>query len=179
MTEECISPVKGAASRAVPPPGPAREKRTAGPASAEPGAKPARPDPPLAGIRVLLVDDDEDDLGMIEIVLGNAGADVTAVVKVEDALRALQRGRPDVVVSDLMIPGHDGFTLIRRIRRMEGDGDGAAAPRPLPALAISSTDTPDQRRYALGEGFTEFLAKPVHEQVVEVVSRLARGASSS
>jgi CheY-like chemotaxis protein len=124
----------------------------------------------LKGISVLLVDDDADDLAALEILLQKAGADVTAVSKVEDALRALQERRPRVVVSDLMIPGHDGFTLIRRIRRMEQDEDGRA----LPALAISAFDSADQRRYALGEGFTEYMCKPVHEGLVATVARLAK-----
>jgi CheY-like chemotaxis protein len=120
------------------------------------------------------VDDNPDDLASVQIVLSNAGAAVKAVTKVEDALRALMAERPDVVVSDLVIPGHDGFTLIRRIRRME---ESEPPPRALPALAISSTDTAEQQRYAIEEGFTEFLAKPVHEHVVAVVGRLARPAA--
>jgi len=122
--------------------------------------------PSLQGITVLLVDDDPDDLALVGTLLSKAGADVTAVSKVEDALRALQSGPPRVVVSDLMIPGHDGFTLIRRIRRTE-DGGGH-----LPALAISGYDNADQRRYALEEGFDEYLPKPVHEHIVTTVARM-------
>jgi len=122
----------------------------------------------LAGISILLVDDDPDDLALVGAVLRNAGAEVTAVGKVEDALRFLQQRRPEVVVSDLMIPGHDGFTLIRRIRRME-ERDGGD----LPAIAISGVDTPEQRRHAIEEGFDEYITKPVHETIVETVARLA------
>jgi CheY-like chemotaxis protein len=67
-----------------------------------------------------------------------------------------------------MIPGHDGFTLIRRIRRMAEDGNGGH----LPALAISGFDNADQRRYALEEGFDEYLPKPVHERIVATVARM-------
>jgi CheY-like chemotaxis protein len=123
--------------------------------------------PSLEGVTVLLVDDDPDELVLLGTVLQKAGADVTAVVKVEDALRALQNGRPRVVVSDLLIPGHDGFTLIRRIRRMAEDGAGH-----LPALAISGFDNADQRRYALEEGFDEYLPKPVHDRIVSTVARM-------
>ena len=124
--------------------------------------------PSLQGITVLLVDDDPDDLALVGTLLSKAGADVTAVSKVEDALRALQSGPPRVVVSDLMIPGHDGFTLIRRIRRMAEDGGGGH----MPALAISGFDNADQRRYALEEGFDEYLPKPVHEHIVTTVARM-------
>jgi CheY-like chemotaxis protein len=123
--------------------------------------------PSLKGVTVLLVDDDPDELALVGTVLRTAGADVTAVNKVEDALRVLQSGTPRVVVSDLMIPGHDGFTLIRRIRRMAEDGGGH-----LPALAISGYDNADQRRYALEEGFDEYLPKPVHERIVGTVARM-------
>ena len=125
--------------------------------------------PSLKGVTVLLVDDDPDELALVGTLLRKAGADVTSVNKVEDALRALQNGQPPrVVVSDLMIPGHDGFTLIRRIRRMaENDGGGH-----LPALAISGYDNADQRRYALEEGFDEYLPKPVHERIVATVARM-------
>lgn len=125
--------------------------------------------PSLQGISVLLVDDDPDALAVIGALLSRAGADVTAVSKVEDALRALQRRLPRVVVSDLVIPGHDGFTLIRRIRRIEKEDGGG-----LPALAISGFGDADQRRYALEEGFDEYLPKPVHEGIVTTVARLAQ-----
>jgi CheY-like chemotaxis protein len=123
----------------------------------------------LKGISVLLVDDDPDELTVLGTLLTKAGADVTAVSKVEDALRAMQVRRPRVLVSDLMIPGHDGFTLIRRIRRMEEDEGGS-----LPAVAISGFGAADQRRYALEEGYNEYIPKPVHEQIVATVARLAR-----
>jgi len=125
--------------------------------------------PSLNGVTVLLVDDDPDELALVGRLLGDAGADVTAVAKVEDALRALQNRRPRVVVSDLMIPGHDGFTLIRRIRRMAEQEDGGGH---LPALAISGFDNAEQRRYALEEGFDEYLPKPVHEHIVTTVARM-------
>ena len=91
------------------------------------------------------------------------------VGKVEDALRVLQRKQPRVVVSDLMIPGHDGFTLIRRIRRM-AKGEGGD----LPAVAISGFDTADQRPYAIDEGFDEFsTSKELMPGLPETHSRLA------
>lgn len=123
----------------------------------------------LDGISVLVVDDDPDELAALDILLRRAGADVTAVSKVEDALRALLARRHCVVVSDLMIPGHDGFTLIRRIRRMEKDRGGE-----LPVVAITAFDSPEQRRYAVEEGFTEYMPKPVHDRLVATVARLAR-----
>jgi two-component system CheB/CheR fusion protein len=122
----------------------------------------------LEGITVLLVDDDPEELAVVGTLLRSEGADVTAVARVEDALRAMQNGRPRVLVSDLVIPGHDGFTLIRRVRRLEKE-EG----RDLPALAISGFGNAEQRRYALAEGFDEYLPKPVHERIVATVARMA------
>jgi CheY-like chemotaxis protein len=133
---------------------------------ADAGARKAKP---LKGISVLVVDDSPDELTVLDALLSGAGAEVTAVTKVEDALRALQAARPRILVSDLMIPGHDGFTLIRRIRRMDKEDGGD-----LPALAISGMDEPRQRQYALDEGFDDFLPKPVHETLVAAVARLVR-----
>lgn len=128
---------------------------------------------PLEGISVLVVDDNADELSLLGELLRKEGAEVTTASKVEDALRVLQKKRPRVVVSDLMIPGHDGFTLIRRIRRMD-KGQGGD----LPAVAISGFDTADQRRYAIEEGFDEYVPKPVHETIVAVISRLAQRPSA-
>jgi CheY-like chemotaxis protein len=122
----------------------------------------------LEGITVLLVDDDPEELSVVGTLLRSEGADVTAVARVEDALRVLQSGPPRVLVSDLVIPGHDGFTLIRRVRRMEKEDGGG-----LPALAISGFGNAEQRRYALAEGFDEYLAKPVHACIVATVARMA------
>ena len=123
----------------------------------------------LDGLSVLLVDDDEDDLALLLALLTQAGARVTAVSTVEAALRELQKQVPDIVVSDLVMKGHDGFTLIRRIRRLPVDGG-----RKIPCIAISAfVGTPRQREQVLSEGYTEFLAKPVHDRIVDTLARIA------
>jgi CheY-like chemotaxis protein len=124
--------------------------------------------PRLTGISVLLVDDDEDDLALLLALLTQAGARVTAVSTVEAALREFQKAIPDVVVSDLVMKGHDGFTLIRRIRRSPADGR-----RSIPCIAISAfVGTERQQKQVLAEGYTEFLSKPVHDRIVDTVSGL-------
>jgi len=126
------------------------------------------PTPRLNGISVLLVDDDEDDLALLLALLTQAGARVTAVSTVEAALREFEKAVPDVVVSDLVMKGHDGFTLIRRIRRSTADGK-----RKIPCIAISAfVGTDRQLKQVLAEGFTEFLAKPVHDRIVDIVMGL-------
>ena len=110
--------------------------------------------PSLSGVTVLLVDDDPDELALVGTLLRTAGADVTTVAKVEDALRALQNAPPRVVRERLGITPDE----------MDGGH--------LPALAISGFDNADQRRYALEEGFDEYLPKPVHERIVATVARM-------
>jgi CheY-like chemotaxis protein len=86
---------------------------------------------------------------------------------VEAALREFEKDRPDVVVSDIVMKGHDGFTLIRRIRRLSDGGER------IPCVAISAfVGTERQRAHILEEGFTEFLGKPVHDRIVDTLAGL-------
>jgi len=124
----------------------------------------------LRGLSVLLVDDDEDELNLLGSLLTQAGAEVTAVSTVEAALRALAERVRDVLVSDLAMKGHDGFTLIRRIRRLPRDRG-----RDMPCVAMSAfVGTRRLREQVLAAGYTDFLAKPVHDRIVDTLGALAR-----
>ena len=85
---------------------------------------------PLKGLRVLVVDDDADAREMLTMMLEEAGADVTAASSADEAVAVFERLRPAVVVSDIGMPGGDGYSLIRRLRALEGDGAAA-----IPAVA--------------------------------------------
>jgi signal transduction histidine kinase len=126
----------------------------------------------LRGVRLLVVDDDDDAREGLAVLLGQWGADVTAVSSVDDALAAIESVQPHVLLSDIAMPGADGYSLVRRVR---------ALPSPLasiPAAALTAYATADDRRRALGAGFQDHLAKPVDPQrlmaVVLELSRLAR-----
>jgi CheY-like chemotaxis protein len=124
--------------------------------------------PRLRGLSVLLVDPDEDDLDLLGSLLTQAGADVTAVSSVEAALRALGSRVHDVVVSELVMKGHDGFTLIRRIRRLPREKG-----RDVPCIAMSAyVGTKRLRDQVLAAGYTHFLAKPVHDRIVDTLAAL-------
>jgi CheY-like chemotaxis protein len=119
---------------------------------------------------VLLVDPDEDDLNLLGSLLTQAGADVTSVSSVEAALRALASRVDDVVVSELVMKGHDGFTLIRRIRRLPREKG-----RDVPCIAMSAyVGTKRLRDQVLAAGYTDFLAKPVHDRIVDTLAALVR-----
>ena len=78
----------------------------------------------LAGRRILVVDDEADARDLLAEILGQAGADVTVVASAEDALETLRRQRPDVLLSDIGMPGDDGYALIRKVRALGPEQGG-------------------------------------------------------
>jgi CheY-like chemotaxis protein len=121
----------------------------------------------LDGVHVLLIEDERDARELIQAVLEYAGALVTVAPSARAGLTVLETVRPDVLVSDIRMPGADGFWLIRRIRALP-------ATRDIPALAITGLSSRDDRRRALEEGFQAHLAKPVDPwELCRVVGDLA------
>ncbi|MCA1561191.1 MAG: hybrid sensor histidine kinase/response regulator [Acidobacteria bacterium] len=110
----------------------------------------------LAGVRLLLVEDDAPSRSAITALLEEAGAEVLGASSVDEALRAVTERRPDVVVSDIRMPGHDGFELIRELRARN-----AGSAEQIPAVALTGWGREADRRRALSEGFQLYMAKPV------------------
>ena len=121
----------------------------------------------LRGVRVLVVDDDPDARESVAAVLEQAGATVQAVESAGDAVESLDREPSDVLVSDIAMPGVDGYTLLGRARaRLRG--------REIPAAALTAYAGSEDRGRALAAGFQAHLAKPVDPaQLVAVVAELA------
>jgi PAS domain S-box-containing protein len=116
----------------------------------------------LNGLRVLLVDDEPDTLEVLSTILEECGADVTAVDSVRQAIVALARQRPDVLISDIGMPVEDGYSLIRQLRHQEENSQtktGRVAT--LPAVALTAYASESDRQMALAAGFQMHLAKPV------------------
>ena len=125
----------------------------------------------LVGIRVLVVDDEADARELLEMVLGQAGATVESAGSAEAALAACSAFRPDVLVSDIGMPGRDGYALIRDLRA-RGVNDGGTTP----AIALTAYARADDRDRALAAGFDVHLGKPVDpDELLEAVARLVRG----
>ncbi|WP_437729789.1 ATP-binding protein [Sorangium sp. So ce1335] len=164
--------VRGAAPRAAWPAAAAAPAEAVAPREAEV----ARAERPLEGIRVLLVEDDIDTREVMVCMLEEQGAEVTAVGSPQAALDALDPGasrarRPHVLLSDLGMPGMDGYDLLRRLRALEG----ARGDRPLPAALLTAYARADDRAKALAAGFAAYLAKPIEpEQLAAVIEQLAR-----
>ncbi|RYZ03344.1 MAG: response regulator [Myxococcales bacterium] len=123
----------------------------------------------LKATRVLVVDDEADAREALVALLERSGADVRSVASVADAMTALKASLPDVLISDLGMPGEDGYELIRQVRLLPADAGGR-----LPMLAVSGYATDAHRRKVITSGFQRFLEKPVAPAVLLAeVARLA------
>jgi signal transduction histidine kinase/ActR/RegA family two-component response regulator len=121
----------------------------------------------LAGVRVLLVDDDRDIGEVLQFVLEGQGAVVTLAASAAEALTAIERSMPNVLLSDIAMPGETGYDLMRKIVAREGDG----AP---PSAALSAYAPGQDLDEALAAGFRMLLAKPVDSQaLITAVAALA------
>ena len=123
----------------------------------------------LKGVRVLVVDDDEDTCKMLDMVLGRCGAEVKVSCSAQQAYDALD-WEPDVLVSDIGMPGEDGYELISKVRRR-----GLERGRQIPAIALTAYARDEDRLRALSAGYQIHLPKPVEPgQLIAAVANLAR-----
>jgi CheY-like chemotaxis protein len=123
----------------------------------------------LDGVRVLVVDDARNVREVVADILTQDGAKVTAVGSAEEALAALQRERPDVLLSDLAMPGKGGYWLIGQVRALPPERGGVT-----PAAALTAYTGPEHRASVLRAGFQLHVEKPVGlEALIGVVATLA------
>ena len=125
----------------------------------------------LDGLRVLVVDDEPDTRDMLSAGLGRCGALVTAVGSAEEALAALAAAPPDILISDIGMPGEDGYELIRKVRALPADGGR------VPAIALTAYARTEDRMQALRAGYQMHVPKPVEmaELAAVTVSLVRRG----
>jgi len=129
----------------------------------------------LSGLHVLAVDDDGDSRDMIMSALEGAGAQVTVCTSAEEAFVVLQRVRPNLLISDIGMPGEDGYSLLRRVRALPERAGGA-----VPAIALTAYARKEDEKLALEAGYQEHVPKPVDPSVlIAVVSRWATSGESS
>jgi signal transduction histidine kinase/CheY-like chemotaxis protein len=135
---------------------------------ATPAARTRSLAPRLEGVRVLVVEDDPNTLEMLTEALETGGAQVTAVSSARRALDSLDAARPDVIVSDIAMPGEDGLWLMRRLRTLPGRTGRT------PAIALTALARMEDRTRALTAGFQMHLAKPIRvDELRNVVATLA------
>jgi PAS domain S-box-containing protein len=140
------------------------------PAIAEPSSN--REPPNLAGLRILAVDDESDARGMLQSVLESYGADVLTASSAREALVAVVGWQPDLILSDIGMPGEDGYSLIEKIRRLDSSLGGAT-----PAIALTGYARVEDRVRAVSAGFHTFVPKPVDpiELGNTIISLIGRG----
>jgi two-component system CheB/CheR fusion protein len=109
----------------------------------------------IAGVRLLLVEDDDDAREAFTQLLTKLGVDVRAASSVASGLATLKHWRPDVILSDIAMPGEDGYSFIRKVRAL-GPGHGGE----IPAAALTALASDGDRQNALEEGFQMHLPKP-------------------
>ena len=126
----------------------------------------------LSGIRVLVVDDEEDARHLIRRILAECGAEVAVASSADEAMELVEGFRPDILLSDVGMPDRDGYDLIRQVR-------GRVAAKALPAVALTAFARSEDRRRALLAGFQTHVAKPVDpaELVAVVASLVGRTGS--
>jgi CheY-like chemotaxis protein len=123
----------------------------------------------LAGMRLLIVEDEPDARYMLKVMLQQCGAEVMAVQSAKEGLREMEDWRPDLMISDIEMPEEDGYSLIQKVRSSEG-----RASR-LPAIALTAHARTEDRMRALRAGYDAHVAKPVEvNELVTVIESLAR-----
>lgn len=123
----------------------------------------------LDGLRILLVDDERDGREATAILLREHGAEVDIASSAREALAALDRAVPDVLLSDIGMPDEDGLSLLRRIRLRASAGGGG-----VPALALTAYARSADRVQSLVAGFDGYVTKPVEPAgLISAVARLA------
>jgi CheY-like chemotaxis protein len=116
---------------------------------------PAKADLLLAGLKILVADDQDDSRDLIEFLLTQQGAIVTGVASAAEAFDVIRRHRPDVLLSDIEMPDETGYSLIRRVRALPPEQGGT-----VPAAAMTAHGSREDRERALAAGFQRHLPKP-------------------
>lgn len=124
----------------------------------------------LVGVQILLVDDQEDVREFFSFALEQCGASVTAVASAIEALEALARSKPDVLLSDIGMPQIDGYMLLRQIRKWSPEQGGQ-----IPAIALTAYAGEIDQRQAIAAGFQKHIPKPADPvELAEAIAQLLR-----
>lgn len=128
----------------------------------------------LAGLTALLVEDDKDSREMLTIALTICGVKVISAGSADEALGKVRELRPDVLVSDIGLPGQDGYDLIRKLRSLPSSDGGD-----IPAIALTGYVSVQDRKLALDAGYQDHLPKPVDtNRLIELLAGLVSNGSA-
>jgi CheY-like chemotaxis protein len=118
----------------------------------------------LRGLKVLVVDDEDDAREVLRALLEHCDAQVLAAESTSEAMTLLEHERPDILVSDIGVPGEDGYSFIGRVRALRPDQGGR-----IPAVALTAYASSEDRTRALARGFNQHVTKPVDASELTVV----------
>lgn len=128
----------------------------------------------LEGISVLIVDDDVDNLELFNHILNSSGAKIRLARSAAQGRQMFNEQKPDVLVSDISMPGEDGYLLIKSIRALD-----LVAGRKTPAIALTAFASSEEIQRILSAGFCAHISKPVNrEKLVSEIARLAQSQNS-
>ena len=125
-----------------------------------------------------MVDDHVDTLELVTIILGEYGTEVITAASATEALEAITQGargaiaplKPNILISDIAMPGVDGYSLIRKVRTLSSEQGGQ-----IPAIALTAYASEDERTRILDAGFQMHISKPVEpSELVAIVAKLAQ-----
>jgi PAS domain S-box-containing protein len=136
-------------------------------------ALPSAAGPSLRGLRVLVVDDDRDSLDLVHTILVSLGAEARECVSALEGLKVVQAWRPHVLISDIEMPGEDGYAFIRKVRALDLTKGGKT-----PALALTAYGRVEDRLRTLSAGYSMHVAKPVDPAELGVIVASLAGRSS-
>ncbi|MDT5268050.1 MAG: hypothetical protein QOH49_236 [Acidobacteriota bacterium] len=124
----------------------------------------------LDGLKILVVDDEPDTREMLKAGLGQCGAEVVAAASAAEALDAIEKSTPDLLISDIGMPDEDGYELMRRVRQLPADAGGR-----VPAIALTAYARVEDRMHALRAGYQMHVPKPVElAELAAVAASLVR-----
>jgi signal transduction histidine kinase/DNA-binding response OmpR family regulator len=150
---------------------PALTPETLSEAAPESEALPAGFSEVLAGLRILVVDDEVDSRDLVSAILTRCGGDVNCCESATEALKAIQEWKPDLLVSDIGMPNEDGYDLVKKMRKLR-----SKRARQTPAIALTAYVTNEDRERALAAGFQLHVAKPIEPAnlVMSIVAATGR-----
>ncbi|MCP9495855.1 MAG: PAS domain-containing protein [Pyrinomonadaceae bacterium MAG19_C2-C3] len=126
--------------------------------------------PQLAGLRLLVVEDEEDSRELLRAILEGCGADVAVAASVPEAIELFKQSKPDILLSDIGMPEEDGYDLIRKVRALEAEQGGSR----VLAVALTAYARVEDRVRALNAGFQVHIPKPIEPvELVAIVASLA------
>ena len=123
------------------------------------------------GLKILVVDDEADSRDLLSAVLTRCGSEVRCTASAAEAIRAFDEWSPDLLVSDIGMPNEDGYSLIKRVRRLK-----SSRAKKIPAVALTAYASEEDRQQSLLAGFQMHLVKPIDPEgfVTSIAAALGR-----